>query len=345
MKIAIITDQHFGVRKSDKNFHNYFKKFYDNVFFPTLMERGITNLVDMGDTFDNRKYIDIWALKWSKQNYYDQLSDMGVKVHTVVGNHTAYYKNTNAVNSVDLLMREYDNIEIYSEVTSRNIGGLDILFVPWINKDIWDDSISKIKNDSSDVVMGHLELNGFSPYKGHVMTEGMDCNVFDGYKKVFSGHYHTRSDNGTVYYLGNPYQLYWNDVNDSRGFHIFDTETLELEFIPNPYEMFKVVEYEDTPHQLYKYNECFEKYVRLVVKKKTNARLFEKFFDKLSDSNPFELKVIDEVEVADCDEEVLESEGTVAILDKYIENAEIDLNKNRLKSLIQTIYKEASEIE
>ena len=184
MKIAIITDQHFGVRKSDKNYHNYFKKFYDNVFFPTLMERGITNLVDMGDTFDNRKYIDIWGFsKYSKQNYYDQLSDMGVKVHTVVGNHTAYYKNTNSVNSVDLLMREYDNIEIYSEVTSRNIGGLDILFVPWINKDIWDDSISKIKKDSSTVVMGHLELNGFSPYKGHVMTGGMDCNVFDGYKK------------------------------------------------------------------------------------------------------------------------------------------------------------------
>lgn len=345
MKIAIITDQHFGVRKSDKNFHNYFKKFYDNVFFPTLSERGITQLVDMGDTFDNRKYIDIWALKWAKQNYYDQLSDMGIQVHTVVGNHTAYYKNTNSVNSVDLLMREYENIQVYSEIESVVLGNLNVLFVPWINSDNRESSIEKIKLSDADVVMGHLELNGFSPYKGHIMTEGMECDVFENYKLVFSGHYHTKSDNGKIYYLGNPYQLYWNDVNDKRGFHIFDTETLELEFIHNPYEMYKVVEYEDTPHQMYKYNECFEKYVRLVIKKKTNVKQFEKFFEKLSDARPYELKVIDEIEVGDYEEEVLESEGTIAILDRYIDNADIDLNKNQLKSLIQSIYKEASEVE
>ena len=345
MKVAIITDQHFGVRKSDKNFHSYFKKFYDTVFFPTLEERGITHLIDMGDTFDNRKHIDLWALKWSKQNYYDKLAEIGVQVHTVVGNHTAYYKNTNAINSVDLLMREYNNITVYSEITEDKIDNLNILFVPWINSENREESIKQIKSSECQIVMGHLELNGFSPYKGHVMTEGMECDVFENFKYVFSGHYHTRSDNGKIFYLGNPYQLYWNDVNDKRGFHIFDTQTYKLEFIENPYEMFKIVEYSDTPHQMYKYNECFEKYVKLVVKKKTNVKQFEKFFDKLSNASPIELKVIDEVEIDECDVEVLESEGTIAILDKYIDNAEIDLNKNSLKSLIQSIYKEASEVE
>lgn len=345
MKVAIITDQHFGVKKSDKMYHNYFKKFYDNIFFPALEERGITQLIDMGDTFDNRKHIDIWSLKWAKENYYDRLSETGVQVHTIVGNHTAYYKNTNSVNSVDLLMREYNNIQVYSEISEVLIDKLKVLFIPWINSENIEDSISKIKSSTSNVIMGHLELNGFTPYKGHVMTEGMDCDIFQNFQLVFSGHYHTKSDNGKIFYLGNPYQLYWNDVNEVRGFHIFDTETLELEFISNSYEMFKIIEYNDTPLSFYKYNDCFEKYVKLIVKKKSNSKQFDKFFNKILDASPFELKVIDEIQIDDCDIEVLESEGTVAILDKYIDNAEIDLNKSVLKTLMESIYKEASEVE
>lgn len=345
MKVAIITDQHFGVRKSDKNFHEFFKKFYDDVFFPTLEERGITHVIDMGDTFDNRKTIDLWALKWAKQNYYDRLKELGVEVHTIVGNHTAYYKNTNSVNTVDLLMSEYDNVTVYSEITEVNIGGLDLLFVPWINSENQEASFETIKNTKCNIVMGHLELNGFKPYKGFVMEEGMDGKIFEKFTRVFSGHYHTRSNDGKIFYLGNPYQIYWNDVNDSRGFHIFDTNTLDLEVVENPYEIFKIVEYKDTPHQFFKYNECFNKYIKLVIKKKTNSAQFDKFFEKISDAGPIELKVIDEVEIEEQPIEIFESEGTVAILDKYIDNAEIDLNKSSLKKLMQSIYKKASEIE
>ena len=108
MKIAIITDQHFGCRKNSKLFHDYFLKFYNDIFFPTLEKEGITTIVDMGDTFDSRKGIDFSALSWAKNNYYDRLKDY--TIHTIVGNHTAYYKNTNEVNAVDLLLREYDNV-------------------------------------------------------------------------------------------------------------------------------------------------------------------------------------------------------------------------------------------
>ena len=53
MKIAIITDQHFGARKNSKLFHDYFLKFYEDIFFPTLIKEGITTIVDMGDTYDS----------------------------------------------------------------------------------------------------------------------------------------------------------------------------------------------------------------------------------------------------------------------------------------------------
>ena len=117
MKVAIITDQHFGARKSSKFLHDHFKKFYDTVFFPYLEENNIKIVIDMGDTFDNRRSIDLWALEWAKENYYDRLQQMGVTVHTIVGNHTAYYKNTNSVNSVGLLLKQYDNVKVYSEVS------------------------------------------------------------------------------------------------------------------------------------------------------------------------------------------------------------------------------------
>ena len=106
MKVAIITDQHFGARKNSKLFHDYFLKFYNNVFFPFLERSGITTIIDMGDSFDYRPGINFSALTWAKDNYFDRLRDMGITVHTIVGNHTAYYKNTNEINAVDLLLRD-----------------------------------------------------------------------------------------------------------------------------------------------------------------------------------------------------------------------------------------------
>ena len=73
----------------------------------------------------SRKGIDFSALAWAKNNYYDRLQNMGIHVHTIVGNHTAYYKNTNDVNAVDLLLREYDNVTVYSEAKEVEVDGLD----------------------------------------------------------------------------------------------------------------------------------------------------------------------------------------------------------------------------
>ena len=178
MKIAIITDQHFGARKNSKLFHDYFLKFYEDVFFPTLEKEGITTIIDMGDTFDSRKGIDFAALQWSKENYFDRLRDMGVTVHTIVGNHTAYYKNTNEINAIDLLLREYNNVKVYAETTSIVIDDCNILLVPWINKENEEKSVAMIQKSRASVCMGHLELNGFRATPGHMMEHGMDWSIF-----------------------------------------------------------------------------------------------------------------------------------------------------------------------
>jgi len=345
MKVAIITDQHFGARKNSKLFHDYFLKFYNEVFFPTLEKEGITTVIDMGDTFDSRKGIDFSALSWAKDNYYDRLQDMGVYVHTIVGNHTAYYKNTNEVNAVDLLLREYKNVKVYSEPTEVLLDKLKVLFIPWINQENEKDTLKSIETTSCKCAMGHLELQGFRVNSQVIMEHGLESKLFEKFNYVFSGHYHTRSNNGTVFYLGNPYELYWNDVNDKRGFTIFDTETLEQTPINNPFRMFYNIYYEDTNYQTFDTREYENKIVKVIVRKKSDSKKFEKFIDKLYSSGVYELKVIENFQIQESEEfEAFESEDTLSILNRYVEESEIDLEKSIIQRMIQSIYQEACEL-
>jgi hypothetical protein len=345
MKVAIITDQHFGARKNSKLFHDYFLKFYNDVFFPYLEEHGITTVVDMGDTFDSRKGVDFSALAWAKNNYYDRLKDMGILVHTIVGNHTAYYKNTNDVNAVDLLLREYDNVPVYSEPTEISLDKLKVLLIPWINSENQEKSFSLIKKSNCKVAMGHLELNGFRAHRGHVMDHGHESDLYNKYERVFSGHYHTRSDNGKIFYLGNPYEMFWNDLEDPRGFTIFDTKTLEHFHVDNPYRLFYNIYYNDTPHQLFDVSQYENKIVKVVVRKKTSTKDFEKFIDKLYEVGVSDLKIVENFVLQESSEfEVFESEDTISILDRYIHESEINLDKSRIRDIMRDTYQQACEL-
>ena len=273
MKVAIITDTHYGARKGSKHLHDHFEKFYDDIFFPTLQAEGIYTVIHMGDAFDSRKSIDYQSLEWSKRVVFDRLKNYDVRM--IVGNHDCYYKNTNNVNSPELLLQTYNNIKTYSEVSEITLDKLKILFIPWINAENFENTVKSIKNTSSICAMGHLELNGFRAHRGHVMEDGMACDLFDKFDKVFSGHYHTRSDNGKIFYLGNPYEMFWNDVNDTRGFHIFDTDTLTHTPINNPYKLFYNIYYEDTNHKLFNSTEYGNKIVKVIVRKKSSPKEFD----------------------------------------------------------------------
>ena len=345
MKVAIITDQHFGARKNSKHFHDYFLRFYNDIFFPTIEKAGITTIVDMGDTFDSRKGIDFSSLSWAKNNYYDRLADMGCTIHTIVGNHTAYYKNTNDVNAVDLLLREYDNVKVYSEATEIKLGDLGVLLIPWINNENEGQTLQAIKKSKSPMAMGHLECKGFRIHRGYVMEQGIDVGLFDKFEKVYSGHYHTRSDDGKLFYLGNPYEMFWNDLGDTRGFHLFDTETMEHTPVDNPYRMFYNIFYEDHNYQTFDTREYEDKIVKVIVRKKTNAKKFEKFIDKLYNSNVYELKVVENFQLQESEDfEAFESEDTLSILNRYVEEAEMSLEKSRIQEVIREVYQEACEL-
>ena len=343
MKVAIITDQHFGARKNSKLFHDYFLNFYENVFFPSLEKEGISVVVDLGDTFDSRKGIDFSALAWAKDHYYDRLTDMGIEVHTVVGNHTAYYKNTNDINAVDLLLREYSNIKIYSEPTEIKLGNLDVLLLPWINPENESNTYSLIKTTTCLCAMGHLELAGFRVNSQIIMEHGLESKLFEKFSRVFSGHYHTRSNDGRVFYLGNPYEIYWSDWNDTRGFTIFDTETLDHHHIDNPYNMFEIINYDEDTTKLD--SDYENNIVKVVIKNKKDQLKYEKFLDKLYSQNPAEVKIVENFEINIKDfEEDIESEDTISILDRYIQESETNKDKTRIMSIMREVHKESCEM-
>ena len=298
----------------------------------------------MGDVFDSRKSIDYYSLEWAKRVVFEPMKKY--KVHAITGNHDCYYKNTNEINSPELLLTNYDNITTYSSAQDIKIDGLDILLLPWISTDNFDESLSKIKKSKSKVAMGHLELNGFRAHRGHVMEDGMKIDVFNKFDKVYSGHYHTRSDDGRIYYLGNPYEMFWNDVNDPRGFTLFDTDTLEHTSINNPYKLFYNVYYEDTNHQLFNTTEYENKIVKVIVRKKSSPKEFQKFIDKLYRAGVQDLKIVENFAIVENEEfDIDEDENTISILNRYIDEAEIEFDRGVVKGIFRDLYKQACEVE
>ena len=268
---------------------------------------------------------------------------MGIEVHTVVGNHTAYYKNTNDINAVDLLLREYCNIRIYSEPTEIRLGNLDVLLLPWINPENESNTYSLIKTTTCICAMGHLELAGFRVNSQIIMEHGLESKLFEKFSRVYSGHYHTRSNDGRVFYLGNPYEIYWSDWNDTRGFTIFDTETLDHHHIDNPYNMFEIINYDEDTTKLD--SDYENNIVKVVIKNKKNQLKYEKFLDKLYSQNPAEVKIVENFEVNIKDfEEDIESEDTISILDRYIQESETNKDKTRIMSIMREVHKESCEM-
>ena len=344
MKIAIITDTHFGARKGSKHLHDYFELFYKNVFFPSLEEHKIDTVVHMGDIFDSRKSMDYQSLDWANKVVFNPLKKY--KVHAITGNHDCYYKNTNDVNSPELLLTDYPNIKTYSKAKEIKFDKLKVLLLPWINSENYEESKKVIEKTTSRIVMGHLELNGFRATRGHMMETGMDINIFDKFEKVFSGHFHTRSENGKIFYLGNPYEMFWNDVNDPRGFTIFDTETLTHTPIDNPYKLFYNIYYEDTNYKLFNTTQYENKIVKVIVRKKTKVKDFDKFIDKLYSAGVQELKIVENFDIQENEEfDIEEDENTLSILNRYIDESEFEFDKSVIKGIFQDLYRQACEVE
>ena len=355
MKIALITDTHWGVRNDNLAFADYFKKFYDNIFFPELDKRGIKNIIHLGDITDRRKYINWMTAKRLRDDFITPIMKNNMSLDVIIGNHDTYFKNTNDVNSMNELYGNvnYSDINVISDPTTKTYDGLDIVLMPWINTGNFKDSVGYITDTHAQVMFGHFEIKGFEMYRGAVNDHGFDHNLFDKFDLVASGHFHHKSTQGNINYLGAPYEMTWSDYDDMRGFHIFDTDTRELEFIRNPYNMFHKVWYDDLNKTVDEvvvndFRSLSGTYVKVIIKNKTNPYWFDMFIDKIEQVSPIDLQVVEDhlnLDLEDDSDIVNEAEDTMTILKKYVDQLELSCNKKKLDLLMRDLYNEALSIE
>jgi len=350
MKIAIITDQHFGARNDSIHFLDYYEKFYRDTFFTTIDENGIDTVLILGDTFDRRKYINFFTLKRSREMFFDKLYAKGIQVHMLAGNHDTYFKNTNDVNSVDLLLQEYSNINVISKPTIINVKNTNICMVPWVCPENYNDCMSVISDTNADICMGHFEIQGFAMHRGMPSQEGLSRELFRKFDFTFSGHYHHRSSSDGIHYLGNPYELTWQDYNDTRGFHLFDLSTRSLDFIKNPNVMFHRIVYDDKVESITEINnkdlsKYTNTYVKVVVINKTNPYLFDKFMNNLYNVNPVDITIAEDfTDLTEGveDDMVDQAEDTITIINKFVDGIQEEhIDNEKLKTVMRELYVEA----
>lgn len=353
MKVALLGDTHIGARNDNQHFHNHFKKFYDEVFFPYLRENNILHIVQLGDLFDRRKYINFQSLKHGREYLFDPLNQH-FTTWALVGNHDTYYKNTNDVNSLDLLLKGYSNINVVNDPIEVEFEDKKMLLVPWICPENEKQCLDAITTTDADVVVGHFEIAGFEMYRGSICDEGLDVSVFRRLPMVLSGHFHHKSSNKNIHYLGTPYEITWSDYGDIKGFHVYDTDTNELTFVQNPFTMFHKILYDDTDKDMEQtINQVvYEQYagciVKVIVRSKNNPAWFDMFIDKLEKAGVIDIQVVEDhfhLDLESDDDIVNEAEDTLTILNKYIDQMQVQVERQRLESLVRNLYYEALSTE
>ena len=357
MKIALITDTHFGARNDSIIFNDFFYKFWEETFFPYLQNNNIDVVVHLGDVMDRRKFVSYKIAQDFREKFLQIFDDNNIHLKMIVGNHDIYYRNTNNVNSLNELVGRhpygrYNNIYIYDECVTLDFDDVPIMLIPWINNENFESTLVKINNTKAQIAMGHLEINGFEMHSGHFAEGGYDKEIFNKFDMVFSGHFHKKSDNGQIFYLGSTYQMTWSDYDCSRGFHVFDTKTRELERVVNPHTIFKRIYYDDRNFNYtsnFDFDSVVQKYTKVVVVNKSDLYQFDMFIDKLLKCNTYDVKIVEDFSDLNpenvSDNVVEKSEDTVSLLENYVNELDITLDKSRLSGMMKSLYLEASELE
>lgn len=352
-KIAVLNDTHAGIRNSSNIFIDYQRQFYEKVFFPYLLENDITHIIHLGDYYENRKHINFKALHANRVMFLQKLRDYNITMDIIPGNHDVFYKNTNQLCSLKELLGHYMNeVNIIMEPTVMDYDGLKMAMIPWITKENEQDTIEFLRECDATVVGAHLELAGFEISPGYICPHGqVDPNIFDRFDLVLSGHFHSKSRKGNIMYLGAQMEFFWSDAHEPKFFHIFDTDTLDVDPIHNPISIHEKVLYDDKDEDDYLTRDLSflnNKFVKVVVINKSDLFQFDQFIDRIQNMSIHDLKIAEtftEFTGEYVDDDDVNMQDTETIIATYIDGVETDLNKDKLKTQIHSLMVEAQTME
>lgn len=229
MKVALISDLHFGVKQSDVTFQKSQLKFFEEQLVEELKMRSIDTIFVLGDVFDTRQTVNVQTNNVVLNLFKNVFADF--TVYMIVGNHDLYYKNTTSVNSLkqlDLL----SNVTVFEKPKTLEISGHHVTFMPWIT------DYKTVEFEPSEYCFAHMDISGFMMDKINMCSYGVSTKkLAENFAHVYTGHFHTRSKkkigNCDITYIGSPYQLTRIDMGQDRGCTVLDLDTNETELIVN----------------------------------------------------------------------------------------------------------------
>lgn len=343
MKICLIGDIHFCNSSGSVHHQKSIKEFCDKILLPTLLKRGITIVLQTGDLFTSRTSTHSQSLDNAKRCFFNPLNQYNIDLHLILGNHDIFYKESLSINTPELVLAEYSNVTIHKTPSVLKFDNVTIDMLSWICDENREQIFEFVRKSKSDYCFAHLELVGFKMSKSYMAEHGDDPKLFSNYKQVWSGHYHSSSTSGNILYLGNPTQDSWEAVNEVKGFRIFDTETHEMEFIENPYNLFERIIYND--ENKLEFKDISEKFVKVIIEKLSDSKKFESYIESLWLQNPHDIKVVDNIVANDTinsqitlEELDSSSFSIVPFLTEYTLNNSKDLTTHQ-QELVNDTYK------
>lgn len=315
MAFATLGDLHLGARGGNEQVLD-FKERWFRYFFADLQKRGIQAYVQLGDAFDVRRALAGVTYEWVENVFIPLHREFGISGVYIDGNHDLPYLETNRVSWVQVLEDLCpDYITRIKEPCDFDFGFGKCCMLPWITKENLNDTMKAIEESEAKICFGHLELGGFDMYKGSVCEESrfnLNAGHFSKFEIVQTGHFHTKSKNGVIEYVGTPYPLTWQDWADAeagqRGYHIIN-EDMSVDFVPNSEvnSMFQVLTYnwaelniDDTLQLQFKSISELEdtigvkgKIVKVVVVDRGNAKHYKDFVNAMRQCKTIDVTYID----------------------------------------------------
>ena len=339
MKILHVGDWHLGVKKDDEWVQKIQSHGID-LMIDYSIKNGIKTWIQYGDLFDVRAHTTQKCMEFTREQF-DKIEAAGITVHTIIGNHDCFHKNTLYPNTTQELLTHRPNIIIYDKPTTVDFDGTEIDLIPWMCEANTTGIMDHIKNTTADFCIGHWELNGFYFYKG-MKSHGLEPDFLKKYKQVWSGHFHTISDAANVKYIGTPWTLTAGDENDPRGFWIFDTKTHAMDFVINETCWHRKIHY---PNATIDYKDFTNIAVRVIVDKIDDGLTkFESELEKVVHSLRIVSKVDNSVDIDDSEEED-EVKSLLDMMYDYIDalpDGHTEDDVKALKTMAAQLYNEVT---
>ena len=342
-KIILLGDTHFMARNDNSVVAHWQRRFYKEIFWPYVEQHNIKTIIQTGDFFDSRKWLSIQGLANCREVFVDPSIQLGVTVHTIVGNHDIPLRHSLANNSVRQILSHNSNFHVHDTVKVVEFEDREITFMPWICKEN-EECCTEVLKMGGDILVGHFELQGALMHPGAFCVEGLPPTKFSAWNSVISGHFHSQSEIGNVHYIGTPYQMSWNDAFTKHGFWVLDTSSGEKTFIENHLRYFHKLVWENGIKD--ELPDLKNSYVKVTVKKKTDFEAFEKFLDKINFNSPFEVKITEDFEEYSADNvnDVIAILSTEELIAGYVDDVAAT-NTDDIKKLMLEIYEESLVVE